>query len=539
MKNRRILLGIVLGASLLLQGCDLNREPNDYINDKDAFETLSDAKKWDNGVYSTLRGKLGGAYILAQEAQADMLNATVAYRGAYASFHGWGDALRSDDEVIKAVYHSYYAALVDVNRVIYQIPKLEISSADKPMAESLLPIYEGDAYFARAFYYFALAQRWGRPYVEASADKDLCVPLITGVDPIARPHRATNKEVYDRILADLDLAESKLANVIRKEGNDEISADAVIALRARVYLYMGKWAEALAESERLIKGGVYPLISPLAPGQMDPQDKENPFVQMWHYDNGKEQIWQPYVERPNETPTVTGLYAADLGSWREYKNLKGNDLQFNRPGYIPTGSVMYGLFPTPEDRRIPAYFEVGMFRLQDLSQMAAMYVVSKFKGNPKHATLDNPMWGGYVPNGIAAPKPFRIAEQYLIAAEAAYEVNKQDLALQYLVQLRASRGLVTVQVSGDALLAAIREERARELCYEGFRLWDLRRWGMEVSARYRQGQVEEHQIGSEYFSDDFSFDSRIAPAGADKFVWGFPKDEVTEVNPNIQQNQGW
>lgn len=528
-----------MGASLLLQGCDLNREPNDYINDKNAFETLSDAKKWDNGIYSSLRGKLGGGYILPQEVQADMLNATVAYGGSYASFHGWGDGLRSDDEVLKAVYHSYYAALVDVNRVIHQIPKLDIPADEKAQADELLPIYEGDAYFARAFYYFSLAQRWGRPYNEATAAQDLCVPLVTEVADIIKPARATNKKVYDQILSDLEVAEKKLAHVIKKEGNDEISADAVIALRARVYLYMGKWAEALAESERLIKSGVYPLIAPLAPGQTDPQNKENPFVQMWHYDNGKEQIWQPYVERPNETPTTTGLYGADLASWREYKKLKGEDLQFNRPGYVPTANVAYLLFSDNDDRRVPAYFEWGTFRLRDLSQVSTMLVISKFKGNPKHSTLDNPMWGGYVPNGVTAPKPFRIAEQYLIAAEAAHQVGKEDLALAYLATLRASRGLVSGKAAGEALLTAIRNERARELCYEGFRLWDLRRWNMPVSARPRQGVIPQHQVGEEYFSADFFFDKEVAPAGADKFVWGFPKDEVSEINPNVQQNKGW
>lgn len=539
MKNRTIILSIAIGATLFFQGCNLNREPNDLINDKNAFETLSDAKKWDNGIYSTLRGKFGGGYVLPQEAQADMLNATVAYQGAYASFHGWGDALRADDEVLKAVYHSYYAALVDVNRVIHQIPRLEIPAGEKALADELLPIYEGNAYFARAYYYFSLAQRWGRPYNEATAAQDLCVPLITEEAEVSRPARATNKAVYDLILSDLETAEKKLAAVPTREGNDEISADAVIALRARVYLYMGKWAEALAQSERIIKSGTYSLIPPLADGQRDPEGKENPFIQMWHYDNGKEQIWQPFVERPNEQPTTTGLYGADLASWREYKRLKGEDLQFNRPGYVPTGSVAYLLFSDDNDRRVPAYFEWGVYRLQDLSQVTTMLVVSKFKGNPKHSTLDSPMWGGYVPNGIAAPKPFRLAEQYLTAAESAYHTDKQDLALQYLALLRASRGLATTKVAGEPLLNAIRNERARELCYEGFRLWDLRRWSMPVSARIRQGLIAQHQIGSEYFSADFDLDKEVASAGADKFVWGFPKIEVSEINPNIEQNKGW
>lgn len=79
-----------LGLSLILvQSCDLDREPNDFINFNNSYKTVEDAKMWDNGIYSTLRGKFGGAYILTQEVQADMLNAHALYGGSYGTFHGW------------------------------------------------------------------------------------------------------------------------------------------------------------------------------------------------------------------------------------------------------------------------------------------------------------------------------------------------------------------------------------------------------------------------------------------------------------------
>ena len=59
----------------ILQGCNLDREPADFIDYNVSFLNMQDAAKWDNGIYSTLRGKFGGGYVLPQEAQADMLNA--------------------------------------------------------------------------------------------------------------------------------------------------------------------------------------------------------------------------------------------------------------------------------------------------------------------------------------------------------------------------------------------------------------------------------------------------------------------------------
>ena len=125
MKNIKIIGGFILAILMFFQSCGLDKAPKDYIPFEDAFSTLSDAEKWDNGLYSTLRGKFGGGYVLPQEVQADMLNAHAAYGNSYAAFHGW--SLRSDEGVIDAVYHSYYAALTDVNKILECLPNLEVN----------------------------------------------------------------------------------------------------------------------------------------------------------------------------------------------------------------------------------------------------------------------------------------------------------------------------------------------------------------------------------------------------------------------------
>lgn len=54
------------------------------------------------------------------------------------------------------------------------------------------------------------------------------------------------------------------------------------------------------------------------------------------------------------------------------------------------------------------------------------------------------VWGGYVPNSLTNPKVFRIAEQYLIAAEAASMLGKKSDALRYLNTLRSSITLAAI-----------------------------------------------------------------------------------------------
>ncbi len=540
MKKIMKLMALGLGLMSLTQSCDLNREPRDLITFENSFKTLNDAKQWDNGLYVTLRQLFGGEYVMPQEVQADMLNDC---GGEYRTLHGW--TMRSDGTFFD-FYQNYYAVLVDANIIISKIPTI---TAKNEVEQAELDRYLGNALFARAYYYFNLAIRWGVPYQEATAHLDLCVPLETEPFTEDLKPRSTNEQVYGQILSDLTKAEQLLATVEPSEGNREISSDLVKALRSRVFFYMGKMTEALAEAESLIQSGTYPLIPALAKGETDPQGSENPFIQMWNYDSGKEQIWQPFINKPDELPKGIYLYGADFETAKK-KAEEVNNENINRPAYLPTGSVVYDLFAVGQstDRRIPAYFEPAWMIDNTTGRKVKVYVISKFKGNPRYKDVAHQMWGGYLPNGIQAPKPFRIAEQYLIASEAAYYTGDNAKAQEYLNALRASRGLEAITVKTYELELAIQEERARELAYEGFRLWDLRRWHKGFDGRKRQGVDLPKGYSKDFVIDDedksifFSkndFTGLTVEANDYRFVWAFPYREITKVNRNIVQNKGW
>lgn len=85
------------------------------------------------------------------------------------------------------------------------------------------------------------------------------------------------------------------------------------------------------------------------------------------------------------------------------------------------------------------------------------------------------------------PKPFRIAEMYLIATEAnakigtAAAVKKGNDALNALKKARIE-GWTDATYDQEALLNEIMNERERELVGEGYRLMDLKRWGERCEA---------------------------------------------------------
>ena len=73
---------------------------------------------------------------------------------------------------------------------------------------------------------------------------------------------------------------------------------------------------------------------------------------------------------------------------------------------------------------------------------------------------------------------FRTSEAYLNLAEAAAMDNDETTARQALSQLQANRFSTapTLTETGNDLIDLIREERQRELCLEGHRWYDLRRY---------------------------------------------------------------
>ena len=81
-----------------------------------------------------------------------------------------------------------------------------------------------------------------------------------------------------------------------------------------------------------------------------------------------------------------------------------------------------------------------------------------------------------------------MAEAYLNLAEAAAQLKKDKIALDALNALRIKRFAPEYYeeisgISGEDLVTKIRKERRLELCFEGHRWFDLRRYGMPAFSR--------------------------------------------------------
>ena len=138
-------------------------------------------------------------------------------------------------------------------------------------------------------------------------------------------------------------------------------------------------------------------------------------------------------------------------------------------------------------------------------------------------------------NYVNKPKIFRIAEQYLITAEAYYlrgEAGDESMAYDILFELMSARdaSIQYAPVTGLTLKNLIRAERERELFGEGFRLVDLKRYGEE----FRRQTPQSVQL-----SYELALDLNVKTDNI-RWVWPIPKAEI-DANPQIknQQNPGY
>jgi starch-binding outer membrane protein, SusD/RagB family len=476
--------------------CDLDRYPYNAIEQSQSFKTVADAGAIRNGLYANLRGRLYGIYMFSTDVQADMLNATLDFGNRNGFPHRW-DGFLDTDYTIRDIWQAYYSALVNVNNAITNLPSITTTTEAEA---ATLNAYIGEAHLMRAFYYHQLILRWGKPYNSASASSDPGVPLVLTFDVTLKPARASVAEVYTQILADIAEAKSKLAGVAGAASSSKLTVDAAVALEARVHLHMRNWSAAATAAKSLISGGKYPLINTAAG-----------FKNMWVTDTSSEVIFQLQLSAPSELGNTNAIY---LG-------LRPSDNKYT-PDFIPQNWII-DLY-SDSDIRKDAYLEKKPVIVQG-ADYPDIWVINKYPGNPA-------LFTAATTNYQHKPKVFRVAEMYLIAAEADAQTSAGEAAaLATLNQLRVARGLDALAgLAGANLMNEIRTERTRELLVEGFRLDDLNRWNLGFTRSTPQN-MNLINTGEHY-------NLKTVSAGDPKFTWGIPANDLT-TNPNITQNPGW
>lgn len=475
----------------------LEKIPGDFIPEGEGMKSLSDAEQTLTGIYAAyMSGALYSGYLtLCPDIQADLVYAVQGNSNQYGTLWRWD--IRSTNSEVEAVYAALYRIIGRCNFYLDQVGELRDSMTDDVEIQ-MLDYFTGEVYCARALAYSELIKCFCKAYDPATADSELGVVLADSYFGEKPATRASLKESYEFVINDLKKAEEML-----DEENDYYDAAyftnaAAHAIHARVALYMQDWDSAVEHSTVLIDSDAFALAS--ARGYVN--NTQTYLDYLWTNDTSFENIWRIGY-------TATSYGGAQGAVFLNFTT----DYTYYYPDYVPAQWVLslYGA----ADMRYNAYFA----QLQTgYSHQLSWPLLVKYYGN--QALMQNMIYH------VNMPKPLRLAEQYLIRAEAYCEKGNYGAASADLTKLRESRYSSggTVSVNAGNWLQTISDERVRELYMEGFRLQDLKRWGKGFE---RTPQSQTQSEGSSLKID----------AGDPLFVWPIPNHEIVSPGSQIQPNE--
>ena len=496
----------VAAASLALVSCDLNLFPEAsvvYTKGDVILASEDDITASHNAVYLYFRAGVGGFYNTLEELMFDGFNATLDYGNNYGAIHRTDDTFTASDQDIESYWSRFYLSMKNYN---VTIEAAENVSDDLKDAAHFL---KGEAMVARAYSYLQLARHFGKDYDPATADTDLCVPLITVYDQNKAPKRATVKEVYDQIKADLDSA-YVIFNQLEDEDWSEANAmyftpDVVRALYARYYLDVHEYEAAADTAVAVINSGRYELSADAAA-----------LKAVYEAGTGKEAIMQLYASQ-SEAPNSYTAYA-------DYNTDKRSSTGFAYSSYFLPSKALMDLYDNNDYRKINWFKQTtdNPLIIQG-NPINNVYLFSKFFGDPNLSA------DGYQ-HGRIAPKPFMISEMYLIAAEAYAQAGNTAKAKQYLNQFQNKRKASLTSAS----LENIQKEWLKETVGDGMRLSCAKRWGLGFEGREPQTNAVDIVMAN----PASSYANKTIAAGDRSLCWPIPAYEI-QITPSLEQNPGY
>lgn len=482
---------LVLAASCSKQ---LEEKPYSSIFTDNFYKTASDAEGALIAVYGPMADMYNTAATCASDFSADqMYPRPVVGRDTYTLF-SYDDNFTTQKsfsrqyESPEQIWQSCYSGIEKANWVISRVPNTDMDATRRT-------VIIAEAFYMRAFYFWTLTKNFGDVVIKTTPSSSIDEAIVG---------KSARADVYKQIFADLDEALKGLPSYSGSIRKGSPSKEVAQALYAKAALYNENWPLALEKAKDVISSGKYSLMdNVLDVFNVDKEDVAR-----------KENMWAFECERtsPGFSTQLIGLYGP--------KNSDG-------PQYAPTtygSAFMYQSFydsfdPADQRRQLMDTFYINkqgqVVHQKDITPITPHGVLIK-KYMDANATGQN---------GAINIQIFRLADVYLIAAEAAARQNGVTAeALGYINIVRHRAGLADLStgLSKEQFIDAILQERSWELFGEGDRWYDLTRTNtfLQVVPKCTNDvyPVRTPQARNRYFP--------------------IPLDEVN-ANTKLEQNPDW
>ncbi len=559
MRFSKVALGMMC-ATLIFNSCDIDVIPQDRFVEENVWVDKKNVELYINGFYAEFKKFEFGefpnlGYNNAMDALADGMKFTSNTAG-----NGTVNLLISDESRYSpaSVGLNYWSSGYDrIRRVNEFLKGLETKSNLSPEDKAR---FEGEAKFIRAYCYFWLAKLHGSVVILKSIDE-----YNTKDHP-----RASEEEVYNFILEDLEFASQNLPVTVL---TGKASKGAALAMKARVALYAGSIAkydkkqfnideltgipEAKAQgyftlakdaAEQVIALGKYSLESNLNTIFFNKQNKESIFrieyvaPSVTHqYDLG----YAPPADALGQTlvygvPTAELVDAFEMAdgtpfSWSNPAH-KANPYLNREPRFYE--SILYNgatwkgrVLNTSVSSATEGFIQFGL--MGDPKRTVTGYYTRKFLDQANTTFVQN--------KSTQSWNELRLAEVYLVLAEAKAQLNDFPGSVTALNTLRAKRGITGTNYSNlTSAMERIEHERIVELAFEGHRFWDLRRW-RKAHIVLNNTKMTGHKItvsGNTTTYEVVSADASNRQFSTRLYYLPIPEGEV-QINQSLTQIKGW
>ncbi|WP_336516108.1 RagB/SusD family nutrient uptake outer membrane protein [Pollutibacter soli] len=445
---KRIIYSLFAG-SVLISSCkkdELDPIPQTQLSDAVAFSTPARVLQQVNGMYAAVKtgAFYAGRYQNYQDIRGEeFINQT---NNGVTNFQTWNFTVTPTTNEVQNFWSAAYAAINRANVVMEGI-------AGSPIDDALKANYIAEGKFLRALSYYSLLQLYAKPYTDGNGNNP-GVPLrlkaetSSGSNNLARSSVA---EIYDQILKDLNEAETAIpANYSSADLNTtRAHKNSVIALKTRVYLSMGRYADVITEGNKLVPNSA-PYNAPSGVANGLNATIASVFASPY---NSKESIFSfPY--QPLDVPGTQN----SLNSYYNPDPFGIGDYTLNETGQGIVASTEWG---ANDDRRKFNIVTNGKLYLRKWPNNAGT----------------NPDW---VPVIRYSEVMLNLAEG--LARQAA-DVDARALALLNAVRQRSDATATITAASKQELIDKILLERRIELLGEGFRTSDVTRTGASFGAK--------------------------------------------------------
>ncbi|HYG37516.1 MAG TPA: RagB/SusD family nutrient uptake outer membrane protein [Cytophagales bacterium] len=453
----------LLVLTVVLSSCaDLEEKPHGITNTISFYKTEADANAALIYAYSVLPevGYYSRMYYVVTELPTENLT----MKGDAGIGNTELDQLRmtSTNTDIGNIWGYMYNAILRANAVIANVPQIAV------MSEASRNQVIGEGYFLRGLHYFNLVRMFGEVPVRTEP--------LTNVDQIPKA-KSTIKEVYDLIISDLQKAEELMSAEENLEGRaNKIAAQALLS---KVYLHLASSGESASPGYDFVTSPeeMYTNAKTYSGKVVNEQS-------VFGFTESLREIWD--IEKYKVPSAVTehifdaavDRNGAAEGNYSKLPNMFLPAIGFNMIlddginigqgwNHFQTEPAIYNFYADNDKRKT----ELIVSSVKDDKGVERTLNINDWSRPFSRKYIDPKRIG----DASSANSPvIRYSDILLVYAEANGPTPEGYAAINR-IRNRAGIGDLTTGLSVPDFRQAVVEERARELAFEGHRLFDLRR----------------------------------------------------------------